>query len=116
MLGTDRTVSKRVTNVVVTLGWLWVFSLLFALPIGVYVAIYNAWKTGTVPNVGAYASAINPGFVVLGAAIALGGLVLLLSNATFGSEVVDATIDQGQELKEDADQSATDTLDEATED
>lgn len=103
MLGSDSAVSQRVTDAVVALGWLWVFSLLFALPIGIYIAIYNVWRTGTVPDIGVFAAAINPGFVVLGAAAAVGGLVLLLANATFGSATVDTTLEQAQDLRDEVD-------------
>jgi ABC-type dipeptide/oligopeptide/nickel transport system permease component len=103
MLGNSTSVSQRVTNAVVLVGWLWVYSLLFAVPVGIYVVLFNVYQTETVPDLSAMAGAVNPGFLLLGAAVALAGFVLILSNSTFGRQNVDAAIDQSQEIQEVAD-------------
>jgi hypothetical protein len=116
MLGDRIGVSQWVTNGVVLLGWAWVFSLLFALPIALYVVIWNMYATGTVPDISTFVSSVNPGFVLLGGAAALMGFVLVLSNTTFGRENVDAAIDQGEDIADQAEeQNATDAIDEAQE-
>lgn len=100
MIGDNTTVSQWVTNVVVVAGWVWVFMLLFAIPVGIYVVLYNMWQSGTVPDLGAFATAVNPGFLILGGAFALIGFVLVLANTTFGRSNVEAAIKQTEELQE----------------
>ena len=99
----DADVSQWVTDLVVIALWTPLILVLLGLALGI-VGLGVQLATGGIPpsSLAAIGTAVNPTLVVLGLAVGVGYLYLLLANETFGTETVEATTEQAQELADEA--------------
>ena len=105
--GQNTRVSQGVTDAVAIGLWVWIFGFLAGILAAFWVAVYNFYRSGVVPDPTALVAGLDATQTLLlvgGAAGAIGLLLLTLLNVTFGERNVDAAIDQGDELE----QAATD--------
>ena len=102
------TVSPTVRDAIVTALWLPLIIILWGLAIGLATAVvgvgYALATSGTVPDLGWLAGAIDPTLVALAIAAGVGYLYLMLANETFGTATVEAAQDQAEDIADEVDQ------------
>lgn len=101
---TSGSVHPWVKNFVVFFLWLPLVTVVVSLGLSASLALIGIglriFETGQVPDV---TTPFNPTLIAMGLAAFFGALYLLLANVTFGTGNVEATMEQAQEVKEEAD-------------
>lgn len=103
--GEGSKVHPFVKNAVVVALWLPLVAVLWAIGIASVWLAYRIGRYGTLPETGSLAAALPDSQLgVLGLILAIGYLYLLISNVTFGSDAVESTTEQAQEIRDEVEE------------
>lgn len=106
---TNISIDPRVRDAIVILLWAPVVLILLGIGVGAFIAIigigYTLATSGSAPDLGGLAGAVDPTLVAVATLGAIGYLYLILANETFGEDTVEAAQEQAKDIKDETENS-----------